>query len=129
MGERERYERGWALLEKLDSRPEERITEGVGSVSPDLAEYIVEYAYGDVWSRPGLDLKTRELATVAGLIAIGNCGPQLKVHLGGMRRIGWTREEIVELVIHMSLYAGFPAALNALAIAAEVFEEDGSGQD
>lgn len=123
MGDRERYERGWELLEKLDSNPEERITRDVGSLSPDLARYIVEYAYGDVWSRPGLDLKTRELATVSGLIALGHCAPQLKVHIGGMLRSGWTRDEVVELILHMSLYAGFPAALNALSIAAEVFEE------
>ena len=123
MGDRERYERGWELLEKLDSSPEKRITRDVGSVSPDLARYIVEYAYGDVWSRPGLDLKTRELATVSGLIALGHCGPQLGVHIGGMLRSGWTRDEVVELILHMSLYVGFPAALNALSVAAEVFDE------
>lgn len=127
MSETERYERGWELLEKLDSRPEERITEGIGSVSPDLADYIVEYGYGDIWSRPGLDAKTRELATVSALIALGHCGPQLKVHMGGMLRIGWTRDEIVELIIHTSLYVGFPMSLNALTIAREVFEEADAG--
>ena len=123
MGESERYNRGWELLEKVDGEPGDRIMECVGSVSPDLARYIVEFPYGDVWSRPGLDLKLRELATVSALIALGHCEPELKVHMNGMLRMGWTREEIIEVIIHMSVYAGFPAALNALTIAGEVFAE------
>ncbi len=126
MPDSERYDNGWELLEKVDGEPGERVMKGIGSLSPDMARFIVEFAYGDVWSRPGLDLKTRELATVSALIALGNCAPQLKVHMGGMLRVGWTREEIIELVIHMSVYAGFPAALNALTIAGEVFAESDS---
>ena len=128
MSESERFDRGWELLEKIDGRPGERVMEGVGSLSPDLARYIIEFPYGDVWSRPGLDLKHRELATVSALIALGHCEPELKVHMGGMLRLGWTREEIVEVVIHMAVYAGFPAALNALTIAGEVFSDEDAGQ-
>jgi 4-carboxymuconolactone decarboxylase len=76
-----------------------------------------------VWARPGLDLKQRELATVSALIALGHAEPELKVHMNGMLRVGWTREEIIEVVLHMAVYAGFPAALNALTIAGQVFDE------
>jgi 4-carboxymuconolactone decarboxylase len=123
MGESERYDRGWELIEQIDGQAGERILEGVGSLSPDLARYIIEFAYGDVWARPGLDLKQRELATVSALIALGHAEPELKVHMNGMLRVGWTREEIIEVVLHMAVYAGFPAALNALTIAGQVFDE------
>jgi 4-carboxymuconolactone decarboxylase len=123
MSDNERYDRGWELLESIDGDAGDRVMEGTGSISPDMARYIVEFAYGDVWSRPGLDLKTRSLATVSALIALGHCEPELKVHIGGMLRVGWTREEIIELIIHMVAYCGFPAALNALTVAGEVFAE------
>jgi 4-carboxymuconolactone decarboxylase len=123
MSDNERYDRGWELLERIDGDAGDRVLEGTGSISPDMARYIVEFAYGDVWSRPGLDLKTRSLATVSALIALGHCEPELKVHIGGMLRGGWTPEEIIELVIHMVPYVGFPASLNALTIAGEVFAE------
>jgi 4-carboxymuconolactone decarboxylase len=123
MRESERYDRGWELIEQIDGQAGKRILEGVGSLSPDLARYIIEFAYGDVWARPGLDLKQRELATVSALIALGHAEPELKVHMNGMLRVGWTREEIIEVVLHMAVYAGFPAALNALTIAGQVFDE------
>jgi 4-carboxymuconolactone decarboxylase len=123
MEESERYKRGWETIEQVDGSAGERVLEGVGALSPELARHIVEYGYGDVWSRPVLDLKQRELATVAGLIALGHCQPELKVHMGGMLRVGWTRDELIELIVHMAVYVGFPIALDALRVAAEVFEE------
>jgi 4-carboxymuconolactone decarboxylase len=123
MEESERFKRGWELLEKVDGEPGDRVMEGVGKLSPDLARYIIEFPYGDVWSRPGLDLKHRELATVSALIALGHCAPELKVHMNGMLRMGWTRDEIIEVIIHMSVYTGFPSALDALRTAGEVFDE------
>jgi 4-carboxymuconolactone decarboxylase len=123
MSDNERYDRGWELLESIDGEKGDKIVADVGRLSPDLARYIFEFPYGDVWSRPGLDLKTRSLATVSALIALGHCEPELKVHMNGMLRVGWTRDEIIELVIHMAVYTGFPAALNALTIAGEVFDD------
>ena len=123
MEESERYKLGWELLERMDGEAGDRVMESVGSLSPDLARYVVEFAYGDVWARPGLDLKSRKLATVSALIALGHCQPELKVHMNGMLLGGWTRDELIELIIHMSVYVGFPTALDALSVARELFDE------
>jgi 4-carboxymuconolactone decarboxylase len=123
MEESERYKLGWELLERMDGEAGDRVMESVGSLSPDLARYVVEFAYGDVWARPGLDLKSRKLATVSALIALGHCQPELKVHMNGMLLGGWTRDELIELIIHMSVYVGFPTALDALSVARELFGE------
>ena len=95
--------------------------ESLADICPDLGRYIVEYGFGDVYSRPGLDLKQRELATVAALTALGTATPQLKVHIAAALNVGLSREEIVETIMQMSVYAGFPAALNGMFAAKEVF--------
>ena len=123
MDETERYKQGWDILERVDGTAGDRVLQDVGSISPDMARYIVEYAYGDIWARPALDLKHRELATTSALIALGHCAPELKVHMNAMLLVGWTREEIIEVIIHMSVYVGFPTALDALRIAGEIFAE------
>lgn len=69
----------------------------------------------------GLDLRSREIATVAALTAMGNAAPQLKVHIGAALHVGLTQDEIVEVIMQMAVYAGFPAALNGLFAAKEVF--------
>lgn len=84
---------------------------------------MIEFAFGDIYSRSGLDLKAREIATVASLTALGNAQPQLKVHIHGALNVGCTRIEIVEVILQMAVYAGFPAALNGIAAAKEVFQE------
>jgi 4-carboxymuconolactone decarboxylase len=112
-----RYERGLARLAEIDGKLGEAV---IADLAPDLGRYIVEFGFGDVYSRPGLDLKTRELATVAGLVAMGHCEPQLKVHLSASMNVGATQEEIVEIIIQMSLYAGFPASLKAIVALREV---------
>ena len=127
MEESERFKQGWECLEKVDGKAGERVMEGTGALSPDMARYIVEFAYGDVWSRPGLDLKHRSMITTSALIAMGHCEPELKVHMNGMLLVGWTREEIIEVIIHLVVYAGFPTALDALRIAGEVFAEADAG--
>jgi 4-carboxymuconolactone decarboxylase len=88
-----------------------------------LARYIIEFAFGDVFSRPGLDLKSREIATVAALTALGTATPQLKVHINAALNVGCTRQEVIEIIIQMAVYAGFPAALNGMFAAKGVFQE------
>jgi 4-carboxymuconolactone decarboxylase len=83
----------------------------------------VEFAFGDIYSRPGLTLRDREIATVAALTAMGTATPQLKVHLHAALNVGITRDEIVEIIMQMAVYAGIPAALNGLFAAKEVFGE------
>lgn len=95
--------------------------DALADIAPDFAGYLFEYPFGDIYSRPGLDLRAREIATIAALTAMGNAAPQLKVHIEAGLNVGLQREEIVEILMQMSVYAGFPAALNGLFAAKEVF--------
>ena len=90
-----------------------------------MARLVVEFPYGDIYSRPGLDIKTRELITIASLTTLGYPQDQLKAHVHNSLNVGCTKEEIVEAIMQMVIYAGFPAALNGLFAAKEVFEEKG----
>lgn len=119
----ERYQRGWEKLAEIHGEIGENLIESLKEIAPDLARYVIEFPFGDIYSRPGLDLKSREIATVAALTALGHAQPQLKAHIHGALNVGCTREEIVEVIVQMSVYAGFPAALNGMFTAKEVFAE------
>ena len=116
-----RYEQGLAKLREVDGHIGEQVVANLADIAPDFARYLIEFPFGDIYNRPGLDLKSREIAVVAALTALGNATPQLKVHIQGALNVGCTRDEIVETIIQMAVYAGFPAALNGLAAAKEVF--------
>jgi len=120
---KDRYERGLAKLKEVDGEAGDRVIASLKDIAPDLARYTIEFPFGDVYSRPGLDLKSREIATIAALTALGNATPQLKVHIHGALNVGCSRAEIVEIIIQMAVYAGFPAALNGMFAAKEVFRE------
>lgn len=117
----DRYRRGFARLAEIDGEAGERVIAGLSGIAPDLARYIVELAFGDVYSRPGLDLRSREIATVAALTALGTARPQLEVHLNAALNVGCTPAKLVEVIIQMAVYAGFPAALNGMEAAKAVF--------
>ena len=117
----DRYRRGLDLLNTLDREQGVRILASLQDVAPDFARYVVEFAFGDICSRPGLDLKTREIATIAALTALGTAPAQLRVHIRAALNLGCTREEVTETIMQMAVYAGFPAALNGFAAAREVF--------
>ena len=119
----ERFVRGWEKLKEIDGEAGERVIESLKDIAPDLARYVIEFPFGDIYNRPGLDLKCREIATVAALTALGNAAPQLKVHIHGALNVGCSRQEVVETIIQMAVYAGFPAALNGIFAAREVFKE------
>ena len=119
----DRYDRGLEKLKEIDGEAGERVIESLKDISPDFAKYIIEFPFGDIYSRTGLDLKSREIATVAALVTMGNALSQLKVHINGALNVGCSRTEIVEVIIQMAVYAGFPAALNGLLAAKEVFDE------
>ena len=90
-------------------------------LAPDFYRYVAESAFGMLWSRPGLALRDRSLVTVAQLAALGKT-EELKAHLRGARNVGITQEELVEVLMQTAVYAGVPAANDALKAAAEVFE-------
>jgi 4-carboxymuconolactone decarboxylase len=119
----DRFESGLAKLREIDGEAGERVIEALKDIAPDLARYTIEFPFGDIYQRPGLDLRSREMATVAALTALGTAQPQLKVHIHGALNVGCTRTEIVEIIIQMAVYAGFPAALNGMFAAKEVFAE------
>ena len=118
-----RFERGWNKLREIDGEAGERVVASLADIAPDFARYLIEFPFGDIYSRPQLDLRSREIAVVAALTALGNAAPQLKVHIHGALNVGCTREEVVEVIMQMAVYAGFPAALNGLFAAKEVFAE------
>jgi len=93
----------------------------LADIAPDFARYLIEFPFGDIYSRPGLDLRAREVATIAALTALGNASPQLKVHIEAGLNVGLSRDEITEVIMQMAVYAGFPAALNGLFAAKEIF--------
>ncbi len=118
-----RYARGWEKLREIDGQAGERVVASLADIAPDFARYLIEFPFGDIYSRPNLDLKMREIGVVAALTALGNAAPQLKVHIHGALNVGCTRDEVVEIIMQMAVYAGFPAALNGLFAAKEVFAE------
>jgi 4-carboxymuconolactone decarboxylase len=119
----DRYSRGLAKLNEIDGAQGQRVVDSLKDIAPDFARYLIEFPFGDIYSRPGLDLKSREIAVVAALTALSNAAPQLKVHVHGALNVGCTKEEIVEVMMQTAVYAGFPAALNGLFAAKEVFAQ------
>jgi 4-carboxymuconolactone decarboxylase len=118
-----RFDLGLALLSKVDGEAGHNVIDSLQDICPDLARFTIEYPFGDIYSRPGLDLKSREIATVAALTALGNCRPQLKVHLNAALNVGCSEDEIKEVLLQMSVYAGFPSALNGMFAFKEVLQE------
>ena len=118
-----RFQKGLKTLNKVNSSVGKRILKMLEDIAPDMARLVIEFPYGDIYSRPGLDLKTRELITIASLTTLGHFPSQLKAHIHNALNAGCTQNEIVEVMMQMSIYAGFPASLNALFTAQEVFVE------
>lgn len=125
----DRFARGRRALSRIDGTGGEAVVAALADIAPDFARYLVEFPFGDIYSRPGLDLRSREIATVAALTALGNAAPQLKVHIAAGLNVGLTRAEIVEVIMQMAVYAGFPAALNGLFAAKEVFAAHDDGPE
>ncbi|BBV68315.1 carboxymuconolactone decarboxylase family protein [Kluyvera ascorbata] len=117
----ERYITGQKMLQQVDGKGGDAVVDSLKDIAPDFARYLLEFPFGDIYARPGLDLRSREIATVAALTAMGNAAPQLKVHIAAALHVGLTQDEIIEVIMQMAVYAGFPAALNGLFAAKEVF--------
>ena len=117
-----KYSKGKEMIDTIHPDASKALIESLKDTAPDLGRFVVEFAYGELYTRPGLDLKSREIATVAALTAMGNAGPQLRDHIEGALNVGCSRDEIVEVIIQMVAYAGFPAAINGIKAAKEVFK-------
>lgn len=127
---KELYEKGIKKIQEFtrnhsQEKPtgEMEIGEGFKDLAPDLSKYVVEFAFGQIYSRPGLDNKQKVLTTIAGLVAQGM--PQIEIHINSGLNVGLSPEEIVGCIMHLLPYTGFPRVLNALKVAEKVFNERG----
>lgn len=118
-----RLERGQRALAAIDGEGGQTVIDALAGIAPDFATYLLEFPFGDIYSRPGLSLRDREIATIADLAAMGTAQPQLKVHIKAGLNVGLSQDEITEILMQMAIYAGFPAALNGLFAAKEVFSD------
>lgn len=119
-----RYEKGKECLESIQKVPVEEIFKDLEDIAPDLSRFVIEFPYSEIYTRDELDLKTCEICTVAALTAMGVI-PQLKDHIRAALNVGNSPKEIVEIIMQMSAYAGFPKAINGVMAAKEVFIEKG----
>ncbi|TWS24013.1 carboxymuconolactone decarboxylase family protein [Tsukamurella sputi] len=122
----ERREAGLEVLAGIDGEDARTVIDGLAEVSPALAHHIAAWGFGEIYARPGLDPRSRQLVTLGILTALGT-DPQLRVHINTSLNVGITREEITEVFLHSALYAGFPRAINATLVARDVFAERDRG--
>lgn len=116
---------GRKKLLEIDGEAGVKVEETLNQICPDIARYLIEYSFGEIYAREILDNKTKEQAVVAALTAMGTAEPQLKVHIHAALHVGCTPEEVREIIIQMCGYAGFPATLNAMKTLMDVLQETG----
>ncbi|MDR2830245.1 MAG: carboxymuconolactone decarboxylase family protein [Methanobrevibacter sp.] len=121
----DRFEKGMNILKITNKETIEEMFDELEDIAPDLGRFVVEFPYSEIYTRDGLDLKTRELITVAVLTALGTASTQLEHHINAALNVGNSPKEVVEAIIQMSAYAGFPAAINGITIAKSLFKEKG----
>jgi 4-carboxymuconolactone decarboxylase len=119
----DRLKRGYIKLREVDGSAGKDVENSLNDIFPDLVKYMIEYVWGDIYSRNILDLKSKEMAVVAALTAMGNAEPQLKVHINGALNVSCTINEIKEIILQMSAYSGFPACINAMNALKNVLKE------
>jgi 4-carboxymuconolactone decarboxylase len=116
-----RRDQGLAVLSRIDGPQGEAVIDSLADINPALGHHVAAFAFGDIYDRPGLDPRSRQLVTIGVLTALGGCEPQLKVHIGAALNVGLSRDEITEAILHAAVYAGFPRAVNASFVAREAF--------
>lgn len=112
--------RGMAVLRQIGGQDFDGPVKRLAQVSPDMADFTVAYPYGDILSRPGLDLRTRQVCTVSCLVAQGSAQPQLKFHMDGLLNVGGQPEDLVDIMFLSTAMLGFPSAINAIGIVRQV---------
>jgi 4-carboxymuconolactone decarboxylase len=124
----DRLKTGEHELYQLDSLQADKLKKAFDDISPELVKFTLEFAYADILSRDNLSKKHRQIATIAALTALGNAQPQLKFHINAGLNIGLTVEEVREIMLLMTIYAGFPSAINVTKILKEVVTERSKGK-
>lgn len=123
--ERTRFEKGMEQLKAIDGAGGQHVIQSLEDLSPDLGKFIVEFAFGDIYTRQELNLQEREMVTITSLLTAGGCEPQLEVHINGALNVGIAPVKIVEAFLQCIPYTGFPKVLNAVFVAKKVFAERG----
>lgn len=113
---------GLDILSRIDGQSGQHVIDSLAVTNPALGHHIAAFAFGDIYDRPGLDDRSRQLVTIGVLTALGGCEPQLKVHISASLNVGITPEEIHEAILHAAVYCGFPRALNASFAAQEAID-------
>lgn len=121
----QRFEDGKKVLDAIDGTAGVNVIDALGDISPELAHQVVAWGFGEIYSRPGLEPRDRQLVTLGMLTALGGCEPQLDVHINASLNVGLTPQQIIEALLHSAVYCGFPRALNATFTAKKVFAERG----
>ncbi|MFH8224862.1 carboxymuconolactone decarboxylase family protein [Streptomyces sp. NPDC018057] len=121
----QRYARGTEIIERTFGIEADAVLGPISEAVPDLSRYVAEFAYGDVYSRPGLSAEQRSLITIALLASMGDCAKEITAHVHGALNQGVSPAEIVETLIHTTVYSGFPRSLNAMHTVRAVFIERG----
>lgn len=123
--ENTRFTQGMEQLKAIDGKGGENVIKSLEDIAPDLGKFIVEFAFGDIYTREGLTTEEREMITLSSLLTAGGCEPQLEVHINGALNIGISPEKVIEIFLQCIPYTGFPKALNAVYAAKKVFAERG----
>ncbi len=118
-----RFELGSEKLKEIDGIGGENVIQSLQDIAPDVGKYIIEFAFGDVYTRPELSMQEREIITITSLLTTGGCEPQLEVHINGSLNVGLSPEKIIETFIQCIPYSGFPKVLNAIYTAKKIFAE------
>lgn len=103
-----RRRHGESVLSKIDGHQGEAVVDSLADINPALGHHVAAFVFGDIYDRPGLDARSRQLVTLGILTALGGCEPQLKVHIGAALNVGVSREEITEALLHAAAFCGFP---------------------
>lgn len=119
----DRYEYGMKVLERVDGEAGQRIVDSLADTSPELGHQVVAWAFGDMYSRPELSPRDRQLVTLGVLTALGGCEIELDVHINAALNVGLAPVEISEALLHSAVYCGMPRAINATLVAKKVFGE------
>ncbi|MGD3111044.1 carboxymuconolactone decarboxylase family protein [Streptomyces sp. YGL11-2] len=123
MNREERYEHGMKVLEQVDGEAGARIVDSLADTSPELGHQVVAWAFGDMYSRPELAPRERQLVTLGVLTALGGCEIEIEVHINAALNVGLTATEISEALLHSAVYCGMPRSINATLVAKKVFAE------
>ncbi|MFT4124263.1 MAG: carboxymuconolactone decarboxylase family protein [Microbacteriaceae bacterium] len=121
----QRFEAGKRVLDAIDGEAGANVIDALADIAPELGHQIVAWGFGDIYARPGLQPRDRQLVTLGMLTALGGCEPQLEVHIGAALNVGLRPEQIIEAFLHASVYCGFPRVLGAVAVARRVFTARG----